>query len=454
MMAEDRIQHPHPAELERFLLGDLPGRDTARVLSHLLKGCGLCSQQMKPLASVLLRPDLVPDAPVEVGPEYDFPLFKAFAAGRRYAASLSQERHERERDQADAPLHEVPAPTPLDPIVRGLRDWERCEQLLARCQELRRSNPPMTVATASLAVCLAERISPDVRGPQALSDLQAMALAERGNARRVADDLVHAEADLARALNRASEGTESPGLLARLLDLTASLRIDQRRFDEALKLLDWVHYLYLEMGERHEAGRALISKSNAASYSLDLQEAIRLLGLGLMLIETERDPHLVLAVVHNLAYHLIDEERVEEARGLMRESRPLYAAYGGQVDQLKARWLEGRIAMRLSDPQEAEQAFQEVRTGFADVGVTYDIALVSLELAEIWLDQGRTREIQDLLDDTVNVFRARGIRREAITTLLMLRESVERQSVTTALLRATAATLEQLCNEPPRRRVG
>lgn len=450
-MAEDRIQHPRPAELERFLLGELPGRDTARVISHLLRGCEVCSIQMKPLASVLLRPDLVPETPVEVGSEYDFPLFKAFAAGRRYAASLTRERQEKERDQEDAPLREVPAPTPLDPRIRGLRDWERCEQLLARCQELRRNNPPATVAAASLAVCLAERISPDIRGPQALADLQALALAERGNARRVADDLVHAEADLKQALDRASIGTDSPRVLALLLDLTASLRIDQRRFDEAFKLLDWVHYLYMEMGERHEAGRALISKSNAASYSLDLQEAIRLLGLGLMLIETERDPHLLLAVVHNLAYHLVDEERVEEARGLMRESRPLYAAYGGQVDQLKARWLEGRISMRLSDLDEAEQAFQEVRTGFADVGVTYDIALVSLELAEIWLDQGRNREIQAILDDTVTVFRARGIRREAIATLLVLRESVERQSVTTALLRAAAATLENLCNEPPRR---
>lgn len=450
-MAEDRIQHPRPAELERFLLGELTGSDTARVISHLLKGCGLCSRQMKPLAAVLLRPDLVPETPVEVGSEYDFPLFKAFAAGRRYAASLSRERQETERDQTDAPLQEVPAPTPIDPITRGLRDWDRCEQLLARCQELRRSSPPDTVATASLAVSLAERISPDTRGPRALADLQALALAERGNARRVADDLVHAEADLKQALDRASTGTDSPRVLARLLDLTASLRIDQRRFDEAGKLLDWVQYIYLEMGERHEAGRALISKSNAASYALDLQEAIRLLGLGLMLIDTERDPHLVLAVVHNLAYHLIDEERVEEARGLMRESRPLYAAYGGSVDQLKARWLEGRIAMRLSDLAEAEQAFQDVRAGFAEVGVTYDIALVSLELAEIWLDQGRNREIQALLDDTVTAFRARGIRREAIATLLMLRESVERQSITTALLRAAADTLEKLCNEPPRR---
>jgi hypothetical protein len=158
-------------------------------------------------------------------------------------------------------------------------------------------------------------------------------------------------------------------------------------------------------------------------------------------------------VVHNLAYHLVDEERLEEARNLMRESRPLYVVYGGQVNQLKARWLEGRIALRLNDLAEAEQAFQEVRTGFAEVGVTYDIALVSLELAEIWLEQGRTQEIQNVLDETVTAFQTRGIQREAIATLLMIRESVERQSVSAALLRAAADALDKLFKEPTRRGV-
>lgn len=447
-MAENRIHHPHPAELERFLLGELQGSNTARVISHLLKGCEDCSRQMEPLASVLLRPDFVPDTPVEVGSEYDFPLFKAFAAGRRYAASLTRERGEAAGDRADSPLREVPPPAPLDPNERALRDWQRCEQLLARCRELRHSDPPAAVAASSLAVSLASRIGTSIRDHRALADLLARALAERGNARRVADDLTGAEADLASALERAGLGTEDPRLLALILDLTASLRIDQRRFDEAHKLLDWVHYIYLELGDSHEAGRALISKSNAASYAMDLTEAIRLLGVSLMLIDTEREPSLALAVVHNLAYHMIDDHQVEEARRLMWESRGLYAAYGGRIDQLKARWLEGRIAMKQADPAEADRAFREVRQGFAEVGVTYDIALVSLELAEVWMDEGRTREIRALLDDTVAIFRAKGIRREAIATLLMLREAIERQNATVSLLRAAASQLEELYSEP------
>lgn len=447
-MAGDRIHHPSPAELDRFLLGELPSRETTRIVAHLLTGCEGCRQRMESLATVIFTPDLVPDTPVEVGSEYDFPLFRAFAAARRYALAVARERREAEHDRADVPLREVPPPEPLDGQAQAAYDWQRCEQFLARCRELRHSDPEAAVAAASLAVSLGERIDSALRGPEALSDLQARALAERGNARRVADDLQGAESDLARALERTVRGTGDPRLLARLMDLTASLRTDQRRFDEAFQLLDWVHAIHLELGESHEAGRALISKSNAAAYALDLEEAVRLLAQGLALIDADREPKLALAALHNLLSHLVDGGQLAQAARLYGESRALYASHGGRLERLKARWLEGRISSGLDDPAGAEKAFREVRAGFQDADLPYDMALVSLDLAALWLEQGRNREIQLLLDGTVAIFRARGIRREAIAALLMLREAFERERATAALLRTVASELARLESGP------
>jgi len=447
-MAVNRIHHPQSAELERFLLGELSTRESARVVAHLLTGCEACRQRMEPLATVLLQPDLIPETPVQVGSEYDFPLFRAFAAARRYAAALARERHESERDREDPLLHEVPTPRALDAKARMLRDWERCEALLARSRELRFNDPEGMLAAASLAVGLAERIAPELRGSQSVADLQAQAWAAQGNARRVVGDLAEADADLAHALARSGQGTGDPRLLARLMDLTASLRIAQRRFDEASQLLDWVFGIYRDLGDNHEAGRALISKSNTAAYALDLGGAVRLLGQSLELIDAGRDAHLVLNVVHNLAHNLVDDGRFQEASRLLDRSWPLYAAYGGRIDRTKARWVEGRIALGSGDPARADQTFREVRTDLKDIGLPYDMALVSLELASLWLEQGRTREILALLDETVSVFRERGIRREAIAALLMLREAFERERVTAALLRTVASELERLESEP------
>lgn len=448
-MAGDRIHHPQSAELERFLLGELSARNSARVVGHLLVGCEICRKQMEPLATVLLQPDLMPETPVQVGSEYDFPLFRAFAAARRYAASLARERRETERDREDPLLREVPMPTAPDTIARTVRAWERCETLLAQSGELRLNDPEGMLAAASLAVGLVEQIAPEFRGPCALADLQAQAWAAQGNARRVTGDLAGADADLARALERSGQGTGDPRLLAHLIALTASLRIHQRCFGEASQLLDWAFSIYMELGDNHEAGRVLVSKSNSAAYALDLGEAVRLLGQSLELIDADRDPHLVLNVVHNLVSHLVDEGRHEEARRLLDRSRALYAAHGGRIDRTKARWLEGRIALGLSDPDGADQAFREVRASFGEIGLPYELALVSLELSSLWLEQGRTREILALLDETVAVFRERGIRREAIAALLMLREAVAMERVTAALLQVVASELERLESETP-----
>jgi len=447
-MAGERIHHPRLAELEAFLLGQLPSKEAARVVAHLLTGCASCRKQMEPLAGVVLTPNRIPEETTEVGSQYDFPLFRAFSSARRYASSLARERREAESDREDPPLREVPRTQPPNAASPAGRDWMRCEQILGNYRELRHSGPEAMVAATSLAVGLAEGISPSFRGSRQLADLQARARAERGNARRVADDLSGAETDLAAALRHTHQGTGDPLLLARLLDLTASLRTDQRRLKEASQLLDWAYCIYLELGERHEAGRALIGKSNAAFYALDLDEATRLLGQGLTLIDVRREPNLVLVVVHNLLFHLVEAGDIERAESLLRQSRELYETYGGRMERLKVRWMDGRIAFRLGDQTRAEEAFTEVRAGFEEINLSYDMALVSLELAAVWLEQGRTREIRELLDETVSTFQTRGIRREAIAALLMLREAFERERATAVLLRTVASELQRLEAEP------
>lgn len=450
MAGGDReARHPSPVALSRFLSGEMSGSEAAPIVAHLLSGCLLCRERMAPLAAVLFAEGAPPEPPPSDGAEYDFPLFRAFATARRYADTLAREGRELPEDP---PLKEVPPPPPLSDQERLVRDELRCETLLERSRSLRHSDPEGMVMTAALAVTLAERIAPEHDlGLADLADLQARAWAGLGNARRVADDLAGSEAALARALERASRGTGDPYLLALLMDLTASLYVDQRRFPEAVQLHDRLFAIYRSLGETHQAGRALISKGIATGYALETGEAVRLLGQGLRLADATRDPKLVLAAVHSLLYFLVEDGRLSEARRLLALSRPLYSAHGGRLDELKARWLEGLIASGLGEEASAERALGEARTGFADAELPYDAALVSLSLAEVWLRSGRTREIKGLVDEMLEIFRARHIRREAIGALLLLREALEREGATVALLRSVASEIERLEREPVRR---
>ncbi|HVR97288.1 MAG TPA: hypothetical protein VMW27_11785 [Thermoanaerobaculia bacterium] len=433
------------------MLGELSPQETRRILAHLLPGCERCRESMTSLTGAMLffPGKAAEEAGEEVGAEYDFPMFKALAAARRYEATLNRKKPEAKRPEVPA-LHEVPVSDSSLSDVLALRDrdWARCEALIERCRALRHRDPEAMVMVAALATTLAERLRPEPYEVQMLADLQARAWAELGNARRVANDPNGSEADISRALERAGHGTGDPLLLARLMDLTASLYTAQRRFAEAFQLLDMAYLLYQGGGERHYAGRALIKKGIATGHALDPEQAVQLLGQGLSLIDGGEDPKLVLAAVHNLIWFFVECGRLEEASRLLVKSRDLYTAHAERLDELKVRWVEGRIAAGFEFQEEAEKAFLEVRAGFAEIDLPYDAALVSLDLAVIWLDRGWTSQIRGLIDETLAIFRARGIRREAIGALLMLREAFEKDRATVALLRNVASKLQRMEQDP------
>jgi tetratricopeptide (TPR) repeat protein len=452
MMEGDRGgRHPSPTELDGFLLGELSPSQAASVVVHLVRGCEVCRERMAPLASMIFaNGPIAPPKPAVSNAEYDFPLFRAFATARLYAETRAGGRALAGQRSGHGFPKEVPLLTAgsaeaADDVKR------RCEALLERSRALRFTDPEGMILAASLAVTLAERMGASEGKPAARADLLARAWAELGNAHRVADDLISAEAALARALALSGHGTGDPLLLARLADVTASLFNEQQRFEDAHRLLDAVHAIHRHMGDRHMAGRALVSKGLTAYLALDSEKVIQLLNQGLALVDPARDPKLILSAVHGLLFSLVDGGRMAEARTLLEASCDLYRIHGERLDLLRARWLEGRIAAGLGEDAAAEQAFLQSCAGFQEADLPSGVAMVSLDLAALWLRQGRTAEIKDAVDEMVAIFRARNIHREAIGALLMLKKALQKDRATAALLQAVAAELRQWEGMPARK---
>ncbi len=440
-----RDNHPGRAELDRFLLGEMSHREAAPVISHLLSGCPRCREAMLPLASaVFANSTPPPKAEPTLGSEYDSALLRAFATARQYVPVAGRAKAPAERDATAQTAQTRKAA----PQVGG---WERWEALFELSRELRYSDPERMALAASFAVTLAEKAALPTRAPEELADLQARAWAELGNAYRITDDLAAAESAFRHALTFSSQGSGDPLLLARLMDLTASLYTDQRRFEEARQLLDLVQAIYEQQGDKQAAARTLISKGVSANYALDSEAAIGFLSEGLRQIDPANDPKLVLAAVHGLLWCLVECGRAAEARELLGESYPLYEAHGQHFDQLKRVWLEGRIATQLGDDESAEKAFQQVGEGYREADLAYDFALVSLDLAALWVGQKRTPEVRGLVDEIITILRARNIQREALGALLMLRKAVDSDQATAALLQTVAAQLARLERFPTRK---
>lgn len=330
------------------------------------------------------------------------------------------------------------------------QSWGLCESLLARSRACRHNDPEQMLLLAERAVAVASDLDPMEYGRELVADLRARTLSELANAYRVADDLEAAERAMRRATEWSSQGTQDPLLLARMMDLTASLRGAQRRFPEALVLLQAVYALYERHGDRHNAGRALISKGLFTGYNNDPERAIELLSAGISMIQPAADPKLVLSALHNLVGFMADCGRFRQAQRLLRRCREAYFAVGDRLSLLRLCWLEGRIAFGLGQLRRAERSLVQARQQFEQAGLINQAALISLDLAAVWLLQGKSRNTRHLIEEMVAVFRAQRIAREVLAALILLKESFEnvQDSSPMQLLRAITSYLKHFEARP------
>ena len=102
-----------------------------------------------------------------------------------------------------------------------------------------------------------------------------------------------------------------------------------------------------------------------------------------------------------------------------------------------------RIASGLGDLELAETAFREVQQEFFDRHMGYDAALVSLDLAVLYANEGRTQELKQLAAELMPVFESRDVHREAIAALLMFQHAAEEERLTAQLAQQLAASLRR-----------
>src|SRR4029453_7154673 len=101
------------------------------------------------------------------------------------------------------------------------------------------------------------------------------------------------------------------------------------------------------------------------------------------LIDVERDRRLLFCLRHNLLWNLTILERFDEAKALVPEVAALRRELGNPLDLLRLRWAEARIAAGLGQMETAVQLFEQLRQDFAERGIAYDTALVTLELTAL-----------------------------------------------------------------------
>ncbi len=337
-------------------------------------------------------------------------------------------------------------------VSRGLRfrTWALCERVAAESIRKAPNHPREALELAELALLIAEQLP----GERTWSlRLQGYAWAHVSNARRVCNDLNGAEDAMVRArkLWEAGEGGD-PGFLneAWLPGLEAALRRSQRRFPEALKRID--EALALDPGELR--GEILLNKARIHETLGDPESSTAALLEAASLIDPLKEPRSALVLRFNLIVDLCHLDRAAEAQLRLPEVRALAERLGEELDLTRVVWLEGKVTAGLGQLAEARRAFEQVRRVFGRRELTFDYALVSLELAVLLLEQGHTTEVGALAEEMLRIFRTQKIEREALVALHLFCDAAHRETATVGLARQLVRFLHRAQYDPGLRFAG
>jgi tetratricopeptide (TPR) repeat protein len=441
--------HPHDLLLQEL---DSTSPDIRKKCLGHLDECPGCRDKLRALLRA--RPHIPTNKVLPFGRGETLPANYNPAAARA-TRSLGAVEDLYGRERADAPglyadLMQYPVGRRIL-LVRNCRrfhTWGFCEILLSRSQEQNFQDPSLGESSALLAVEVLDHLEPSVYGAEPLEDLRARAWGYVGNSRRIKADLQGAEEAFTFAFSFLRLGTGGPMDRAMLLDLNASLLSKQRRFSRALSHLRRSVAIFLELGETHRAGRALVNMSTVHAVAGEPEKAIFLLYQALRLIDPVREPRLLLIAWSNLIDDLTETGQFMEAQKLLVKARPLYKKFPQPWFQNHRKWIEGKIALGLGQADQAEALFLAARDSFLLADAAYDTALISLDLASLYAQQGRMAEIKRLAEEMLPIFSSRQIHREALAALDYWRQAVEAEQACVAVVDRVASFLHKARHNP------
>ena len=310
--------------------------------------------------------------------------------------------------------------------------WAVCELLCIESQRLCGEDPVKAASLCEIALAAADLAE---GGEGVRAKLRALAWAHLGNALRARDDLDGAEGAFTSADEfwkigeGVAEGFFEEGLI---FALKASLRRDQRRFDEAKELLEHASLLASSSTFRIQVQ---VSKAKLLEEMGDLEEAVALLEQTKETASPKEGASILFPIWHNLSDTLSKLERFEDAAALLPQARAYLLKTGGELNRVRLLWTEGRVAAGLGNAEKGIAFLARVRGEFAARNMAYDVALVSLEIAILYARLERTEQVKTLSRHMTPIFQSQAIHREALAALTLFRQVAEREQVTAEFAR-------------------
>jgi hypothetical protein len=444
-------EHPSPDELAAFLRAELPRPREARLRAHFEAGCIPCLRARRQ-ASIAAHEE----AQEGLGgtfatPQAECGLGDLSAIGRRLERLAWLERQE-ERVGEVLLLELLRLARPEQ--VEAVRSEDRYQllgfarYLSARARAEAHDSPERAQHVGRLAVEVADALDERAYLPGAVAASAVTAWGAYGNALRVATDLPGAERAFVIARQRLRRAS---GERVRLefLSLLGSLRVAQAAFRQAGEVLEEARLLAQALREEELEARIVLQLAKARGEGGDPLGAVGLLEDAAPLFSRQPGTALALFARQARAWWLAECGRAAEAG---HELAALEEAWLETVtafaDRQRLSWLRARVAWAERDLEGAERDLLAIREAFGSAGAYYDYALVCLDLAVLYLEQGRSRQVRQLAEEMHPVFASRQLHHHALAALALFQVAAGAEETPAEWVRQLARYLRHSRSNP------
>lgn len=409
-----------PGALDRFAVGRARPAERQKIALHLLAGCPICRERLRPVAF----------------PERSDPPEGAYDAV--FAAVGETVKQALPRARPSALLHELDevAPERRELKVRNQPRFASVplvEALVERSHGLRYRELDGMLREAQLAVATAEAI-PLSGTPALVHDARALAWSQLATSHRLRSEMPEARRAFATAFSELERGSGDPGLRARLCGQMATLCYKTRDFGKATALLVEAVAINRRLRDRSGEAIALMQLGIVAIMAGSPGEALTPLRLSFRMLDRPQDEALQRTALQNLIRCWIDLGRPERAYTISVDAEPLVAESNDTTLILLWEWHRGLIDQGLGLLDAAETRLRRAREGFIRLNLSFDVAVLSLDLTSVYLRAGKVPQALQALSDAIPIFQALGIQRDLLAALLQLRRIAHQSERALALL--------------------
>jgi len=280
--------------------------------------------------------------------------------------------------------------------------------------------------------------------------LRVEALANLGNTQRLATDWSGADKTFAVAEIEMSGSIVPDETEALLCAYQGTLRLHQRRFAEAMALLEQAHIHYKSCGNEKKETQTLIAMGQCLELQGKARAAIAIYKKILNKLKSSMPTsfYLEATILSRLSTAYCSLEKYERAERFLDEAAVILQRNDALEDTPGVIWLRGLLHREAGNQAKAEEDLVKCKAKMTSAGDIGNAALVEIDLGILHFDRMEYGKAEAAAASAIPVLKSLSLPEETFAAISVAANAVARRRLTRESLRALRRELEVQLNAP------